>query len=55
MPPNKEDPKSDYSRARELAKSHFNLLISEYPWISHYVRFVGSIKEIEQYTEAIFE
>jgi hypothetical protein len=54
MPSDKENPKSDYSRARELAKSHFNLLINEYPWISHYVRFVSSIEEMEQYTEAIF-
>jgi hypothetical protein len=53
--PSDKDDKSDYSRARKLAKSHFHLLTQEFPWINHYVRFVDNIEEAQFCTKAMME
>lgn len=47
--------KSDYNRARTLALSHFKKLSEEFPWISHYVRFMDSAADIGKYAEAIID
>jgi hypothetical protein len=51
--PEAQGDKSDYHRARALVSAHWQRLVKEYPWVTHYVKFVRSPVEMARVAAAI--